>query len=131
MEKEFVTYEIALKLKELGFDEPCIAYWKNNKEWHHPILCSEFKLDNSRTDFYNQCNNNEEISAPLYQQVIEWFIKTYKINCVAGYTNDDEEFMAIIDRPNQDIDYNMNSTKFYPEAREQAILKCIELLKSK
>ena len=24
MQKQFVTYEIALKLKELGFDEECI-----------------------------------------------------------------------------------------------------------
>ena len=28
MKKQFVTYEIALKLKELGFDEECInEYW--------------------------------------------------------------------------------------------------------
>jgi hypothetical protein len=27
MEKEFVTYEIALALKELGFDEPCFAWF--------------------------------------------------------------------------------------------------------
>ena len=25
MEKEFIPYEIALALKELGFDEPCFA----------------------------------------------------------------------------------------------------------
>ena len=29
MKEQFVTYEIALKLKELGFDEPCIAYYFN------------------------------------------------------------------------------------------------------
>jgi hypothetical protein len=27
MEKEFVPYEEALDLKELGFDEPCFVYW--------------------------------------------------------------------------------------------------------
>ena len=27
MEKEFVTYEIALELKQLGFDEPCFGYY--------------------------------------------------------------------------------------------------------
>ena len=30
MEKEFVPYEQALELKELGFDEPCLAYLKPN-----------------------------------------------------------------------------------------------------
>ena len=27
MKKEFIPYEQALKLKELGFDEPCFGYW--------------------------------------------------------------------------------------------------------
>ena len=30
MNKEFVTYEQALILKELGFDEPCIGFFENN-----------------------------------------------------------------------------------------------------
>ena len=31
MEKQFVTYEIALKLKELEFDEECLASYHNTK----------------------------------------------------------------------------------------------------
>jgi hypothetical protein len=27
MENEFIPYEQALALKELGFDEPCLAYY--------------------------------------------------------------------------------------------------------
>jgi hypothetical protein len=27
MGKEFVPYELALKLKEIGFDEPCFGYY--------------------------------------------------------------------------------------------------------
>ena len=33
MEKEFVPYELALRLKALGFDEPCIGYYNSNKKW--------------------------------------------------------------------------------------------------
>jgi hypothetical protein len=29
MKNEFIPYEHALELKELGFDEPCLAYWYN------------------------------------------------------------------------------------------------------
>jgi hypothetical protein len=29
MEKEFVSYEMALAFKELGFDEPCFTYYYN------------------------------------------------------------------------------------------------------
>ena len=33
MKKQFVPYEIALKLKELGFDEPCFGgLFKKSKE---------------------------------------------------------------------------------------------------
>ena len=31
MKDQFVTYEIALKLKELGFDEECFAYYLDKK----------------------------------------------------------------------------------------------------
>ena len=35
MEKEFVTHEIALALKELGFDEECLGWYnfKNSDNW--------------------------------------------------------------------------------------------------
>ena len=45
MEKEFVSYNESLALKELGFDEPCIRGWdKNGKIWYHPD--SDIVLDN-------------------------------------------------------------------------------------
>ena len=48
MEKEFIPYEQALALKELGFDEPCMS---------------------SR-----DMNNGEGlIQLPLYQQAFRWF----------------------------------------------------------
>ena len=31
MEKEFVTYELAVKLKALGFDEECLSYYFNKQ----------------------------------------------------------------------------------------------------
>jgi hypothetical protein len=31
MEKEFVPYELALKLKKLGFDEPCFGLYEHGK----------------------------------------------------------------------------------------------------
>ena len=32
MQEQFVTHEIALKLKELGFDKECLAWFAENKE---------------------------------------------------------------------------------------------------
>ncbi len=66
MEKEFVTYEQALALNELGFDEECCGGYKKSfpydNEW-------KFYID----DIYCQ------IQAPLKQQVFRWFDKKYNL----------------------------------------------------
>jgi hypothetical protein len=59
MEKQFATYEIALKLKELKFDEPCLREWYNGSL---RIPEHNYGLDHMNT-----------VDAPLWQQVIEWF----------------------------------------------------------
>ena len=128
MREQFCTYEISLKLKELGFDEPCLGYYEvsNYLEFGFRLRFIEHEDSNP-----SKQPSNKDCLAPLWQQVIDWFREKYKINCVVGYTdNDKEEFMAVIDRPNQDIDYNMNSTESYYEAREQTILKALELIEN-
>ena len=64
MEKEFVPYELALKMKQLGFDEPCWGYYDVN--------------DGYSTGYafcYSDRESQPEIgcSAPLYQQAFRWF----------------------------------------------------------
>jgi hypothetical protein len=74
MEKEFCTYEQALALKELGFDEPCFGdYYKfDNNDIHLDTADDRHRII---TD-----NKDEviiEISAPLYQQAFRWFREKY------------------------------------------------------
>jgi hypothetical protein len=57
MEKEFVPYQQALELKELGFDEPCLMYYD--------YLCTLVE------------SGVYECKAPLYQQVFRWFREKY------------------------------------------------------
>jgi len=64
MEKEFVPYEQALALKELGFDEPCIMTYLNGE------LDKELFLFNHSIRSHP---TQEFISAPLYQQAFRWF----------------------------------------------------------
>jgi hypothetical protein len=52
MNKEFVPYELALELKQLGFDEPCMASKNMN-------------------------NDKGLIQLPLYQQAFRWFREKY------------------------------------------------------
>ena len=66
MEKEFIPYEQALELKELGFDEPCLAYLKPN------VLTYEITI--------GEFNEFEYHSAPLYQQAFRWFREKYNLH---------------------------------------------------
>lgn len=51
MEKEFVPYEQALALKELGFDEPCLA-WHNSKR----LFINNYDNCNSKMPFEYCCS---------------------------------------------------------------------------
>ena len=68
MKKQFVSYEIALALKELGFDEECIGFYynENNFEIAVPDVVKVM------------CNKFNYIKAPLWQQVIEWLREVHK-----------------------------------------------------
>ena len=106
VKEQFVSYEIALKLKELGFDEPCFGYYTPMKEWmmagtrlnpeRHFHGCNWANSDNSMYFMYKQnsfgdrdsvVKNSEftkaihNVVVPLYSQVIDWCdSKGYYIN---------------------------------------------------
>jgi hypothetical protein len=70
MKNLFIKYELAVLAQEKGFDEECIAcYDKNN------LLATYTEL------FYPKNYNNDAycISAPLYQQLVDWFIKEHNL----------------------------------------------------
>jgi hypothetical protein len=62
MKNEFIPYEQALALKELGFDELCFG-WYNQRQ-----ILLWFTQDN----FWHEMDEAECI-APLYQQAFRWF----------------------------------------------------------
>jgi len=74
MNKEFVPYQQALELKELGFDEPCLAYYNVNNELTFTSIVSQ------NTNSFWLANPNNITSAPLYQQAFRWFREKYGIH---------------------------------------------------
>ncbi len=67
--KEFVPYELALKLKELGFNKDCFGYYSSDKELN---LFGEYPL----LEMMEHTNNTLSI-APLWQQAFEWVREKY------------------------------------------------------
>ena len=128
MEKEFVTYEIASALKELGFDEPCLAVFS----------------DDECCDLIHVCENQTEgnfiiesfqygTKAPLWQQAIDWFRIKHKIDIFVNPI----ETMLFPKRTYQSRVLTKTSITIggpydiYEKAREPAILKAIELCQKK
>lgn len=113
MEKEFVSYEIALELKQLGFDDPCIGkFYYNQLEIGGIWTNNDFKED---PDIF--------ISAPLYQQVFRWFREKYGV-----YARPDK---FDVDKWWVDWgDWNSSIYGTYEEAEHEWLLKLIEIAKN-
>ena len=97
MEKFFLPYEESLLLKELGFDVPCIGkYWTDEDDNLRWISVPEIAFDipgqklyhgytmiNYNTKFYE---SEGTISAPLYDQVIDWFFTQHGLHIYWEYS---------------------------------------------
>ena len=117
MEKEFLPYDIALALKELGFDESCLNFYFRGEVLIEMKATHTFKED------------SECIKAPLYQQSFRWFREKYKIEC---YVN---SYWKEIDSSKRTYyaNYNYGSDIFYTitkefETHEEAELECLKKL---
>ena len=71
MNKEFINYEQALALKELGFDEPCFAVYIDKT-----LIMEDDWLYSTNQDTFIESSN---FTAPLYQQAFRWFRDNYKL----------------------------------------------------
>ena len=80
MEKEFIPYEQALALKELGFDEPCFGAWVNNE-----LFITENENPKIQSLSINQC------TAPLYQQAFRFLREKYGLEDDFSMFNSYEE----------------------------------------
>ena len=122
MNNEFVSYEIALKLKELGFDEPCFTYYYNiNGNIRTGIVVNIY---NAWT--YLATKKLGITLAPLYQQVFRWFRE--KKNLYGVYTMGDDwnNFYFHIWRNDTMTKTFVTSSNWVYETYEEAELACLD-----
>lgn len=119
LESEFVTYEQALALNELGFRGKCFRYWVG--EIHEKSIV--FALDSEKL-------NDDELLAPLKQQVFRWFRDNHNIIGIieGGYTDGKNVFSHVIWRESDD-DWTDDIYDTYEEAENACIDKLLELAK--
>ena len=141
MKKEFVPYEQALKLKELGFNEGVLAQYRVDG-----YLCwgkddCSLGSDISDEDYKNNCFTEFGCRAPLWQQAFDWFREKHDL---LGYVNDES---SVEDNPNlhkkwmyviqelpvvlHDDLSNDKIYKTYKEAELECLKKLIEIVSNK
>jgi hypothetical protein len=131
MEKEFVSYEIALKLKELGFDKPCFTYYYNISGNIRTGI--EVHIHNAWT--YAGTKKLATTLAPLYQQAFKWIREKHNIdisiNTIYSKYNENtiKQYSGVIDT--KTMYTNVGFYDNYEEAQLAGLQKMIEIIKNK
>lgn len=77
MKNEFVSYEAAVELKQLGFDEPCFGYYRLPRFGYYglpnEVLCGEYEMIETQINF----PDIKYKEAPLYQQAFRFLREEY------------------------------------------------------
>jgi len=128
MEKEFVPYELAWELKQLGFNECCYGCFSH--------------LDNRelRTSRVYTNRVSENIAAPIFSQAFRWFREKHNIDAwVQPFVSEkqngkpflpDESYVYYIFKDGVYVDDAVNFLN-YEEAELACLQKLIEIFKTK
>ena len=111
MKNEFIPYEQALALKELGFGERCMALYNEEGKTIHLSL--------------NLPNIKPYFRAPLYQQAFRWFREKY-----AFYVNmvDSDLFYFVVHLVNPIKEPTDLFISEHCKTHEEAELACLKKL---
>ncbi len=126
-EKDFVPYEQALELKELGFDEPCFTWYWDDIGMYNGL------------EFGNHNQNSNYVSAPLFQQAFRWFREKYGLKVSFPYWNGfnkmipedlgrDKYEIMIIPANHRTISVRNPKGRIWFDTYEEAELACLKKL---
>jgi hypothetical protein len=136
MEKEFIPYEQALALKELGFNEECIMYYAEGHPEGYYLRSRENTLNNTHWMFTADDNKGRDkmCTAPLYQQALSWFREKHNLHSKVSWLPSFGEYWYSISSYDDCEIHDSNAgidTKTYEESELACLNKLIELVKEK
>jgi len=131
MEKEFIAFEQANILKELGFDEPCLGAYMGEKL----VILGDsiIQMDITAHEAYNY------VKAPLFQQAFRWIRKKYGVTHFITTGGDGCEkyfnyiiptcYLKNISEDKKSMSYNKNGAfNSYEEAEIACLKKIINII---
>ena len=159
MKNNFVSYEQALSVKELGFDEPCFGYFNGKQVYRLGGDATSFidKISTYRNTYLSLKDNfiaipNEGdwennpntvrrmrgimVAAPLKQQLFKWFRDKHKLHSRIQHQNGfywyeiESYFGQFVKKYNTSSDL-IKKYDTYEEAESDCIDKLIEIVKNK
>ena len=111
--KDFVQYQEALAIKELGFDEPCFGWFASDR-----TLVKEVT---EKTDF---------TLAPTFSQAFRFFREKYNINTVISWRDDLLNYdISLTEMKKHGYFYYKDNFTTYEEAELACLKKLIDLTK--
>ena len=121
IEKEFVPYEQAFALKQLGFNEPCFGYYIGGR------------LFITSDTVYNSTEIRVCI-APTFSQLFKWFREKYGLYSCIMYSSDGiikGGYSPMIDvmKPHK-ATLDLNTYDIYEEAELACLRRLIEIVKT-
>jgi hypothetical protein len=137
MEKEFIEYEQALALKELGFESPYpIGGYQGGKVFYY----EKGELYYDGRPMYSSDAHSGQLLAPLYQQAFRWFREKYNLRGFIGFRPNVKQFDChVYDMSLSGKEYVKQRTMeefnkdpkvgTYEEAELECLKKLIEIVK--
>jgi hypothetical protein len=125
MELQIVNNEIAIQLKELGFDWCCMHFYQND------ILINVaeiFDYEKNIINTYNSILRNFEYAAPTQSLIIKWFREIHNISIIIS-PNRNNHYYKICKTDNPIIIYGSGDGYNYEQAEEAGIIEAIKLVK--
>ena len=126
IEKEFVPYEQALELKEIGFDEPCFTWYWDDIGMYNGL------------EFGNHNKNINYVSAPTFSQAFRWFREKHDMlanvySNASGFLFEWHDTIGGTHRYDSGFDGPNDSGCWdtYEEAELECLKKLIETIKNK
>jgi len=130
MNKEFIPYEQALELKELGFDAQCFAHYRDKESL---VACNQGIYGISYSDIEAP---TKVILAPLYQQVFRWFREKHNLNVFIqngtsswmAFIGNTPSYIPFVDEVEGSNEFKGHNT--YEEAEQACLDRLIKIVKN-
>ena len=129
MTQEFVPYEQALVLKELGFDEDCFGYYEDN----NLTITFPSTSPNGWKWFGNSIIPAKNTKAPTFSQAFRFFREKHSLDCYIDRGGAKGVYHAFVGGSEHGFLYGNNGNSpsefTYEEAELECLKKLIEIVK--